>query len=185
MLNPWFIVLSFLVGYLSGQDGPVDKSCFELKTTKRADDCCKIPDVLIDSDEAMVQRCFAQHNKTTNEQEAIKCVAECIARELGTFKNGALDKELAKKILMGRISGDQHFKPIAGTVLDKCLGRIGAVIEKESKQNTTCSFASHFLLDCVELTMFESCPAAIWDKSEGCVELKTKITKGCPYSAIE
>ncbi|EAT36427.1 AAEL011481-PA [Aedes aegypti] len=169
---------------LSCNDGPVDKSCFELRTTKRADDCCKIPDILVESDESMVRRCFAQQNKTLDEHETAKCAAECIARELGTFKNGALDKELAKKVLLGRLDKDKNFKPIVGGVLDKCLGRINAVIEKESKRNGTCNATANFLFDCAEQGLFENCPSSVWDSNDGCVELKNKLAQGCPYSAI-
>ncbi|XP_062549398.1 general odorant-binding protein 67-like [Armigeres subalbatus] len=182
MFNSRIIGLLFVVGFVTSQAPPsFDKSCMELKTTKRADDCCMIPGAF---DVALQKRCFDEIKLTKVASEDIKCLAECIARELGAFKNRTLIKENARKVFETTIGSDANFKPILGDVFEKCYTKVAELIARNDNKNATCHFAPDFLMNCVESGLFENCPAALWNKDAGCVELKEKLKNGCPFLTI-
>ncbi|EAT36426.1 AAEL011482-PA [Aedes aegypti] len=178
MLNLWLMVLSFAV---TTHNSTWDKSCFELKTSKRADDCCDIPGSF---DEALLKRCYDEQKASKNEQEAIKCIAECVARELGAYKNHTLIRENSRLVFESTIGSDPNFRPVLGDVFEKCFNRITAIEAQETYKNATCHFAPAFMLNCVESGLFENCPVSIWNEGVGCDELKEKLEQGCPFFAI-
>ncbi|XP_065075901.1 general odorant-binding protein 67-like [Ochlerotatus camptorhynchus] len=179
MFNLWFIILSLLVGYISAHGAPVDPSCYELKTSKRADDCCKSPVELGDD---VTNSCIAKLDPTQTEHDQLICVGECIAQESGVMKNRTVDKEAAKLLFVNLVGEDPNFAPLIGGVYDKCYDWVTAIPDHEKAK---CSFVPAFLMTCIETELFKICPPAVWDVSDGCVELAGKLAKGCPFSAID
>ncbi|XP_019541974.2 general odorant-binding protein 67 [Aedes albopictus] len=182
MVTPWFIVLSFAVGFVTTYNSTWDKTCFKIKTNKRADDCCNIPGSF---DEALLKQCYDEKKFKENEQEGVTCIAECVARELGAYKNNKLVKENVRLVFESTIGGDLNLKPVLEGVFDKCYDRISEIDALDrNKTGAACHFAPAFLLDCVHSGIFEKCPAGVWDGGDGCEELKEKLKRGCPYFAI-
>ncbi|XP_065075900.1 general odorant-binding protein 67-like [Ochlerotatus camptorhynchus] len=158
-----------------------DPTCFEISTSKRADDCCLIPKPY---DNQQVSDCLLSMGNPTDATEKYKCLVACIAKKLNVYKDNNLDREAALRLFNLKIGSNPNFAPIIGSTFDQCYRQLSVNMAYEQSNPPNCSALPMLLLNCLQSSLFLNCPTGVWKVGSECDELKRKLTKGCPFVAI-
>ncbi|XP_053687340.1 general odorant-binding protein 67-like [Sabethes cyaneus] len=172
------------------QPAPDNPTCAE-GNTKIAKDCCRLPSLV---DQTIINRC-ATENPTIAPAPSVRrtegcCIAQCVLITLNAFNNNTIDRTTLKNVLWKAAGLDRNFGPLLNNTIDECF----TVIQNNPAFTATpvpsvpgrsgCSFLPEGFFNCVKSSLFQHCPAAVWNDNAECRQLKQKLSTGCSFSSL-
>lgn len=107
-----------------------------------------------------------------------QCLTSCAFNTLGVYVDRKLDQQNLKNYLRTIYSNRTEMQTIALETFNYCAAEIYKELEKLPMQKypvRECSPDASLLQFCVHTTIMSKCPAAIWQSSQECRELRDYI----------
>nr|AXB87316.1 odorant-binding protein 1 [Tropidothorax elegans] len=183
LLPPLLLPLAAILGFSNGQE--VDCSRPPPGWPQRPPQCCDLPFPLEDMKKSF-GNCIRQIARPTSAVPTPKsvrdtrlCLEECVYKGVGFIKDGAteLEKDTIENKLKSSVSNAPSWEKGVAASLETCFDENKSA--EVSSEESSCTSAPHDLTHCLLRNLFLNCPADLWNASEECEVVKSRM-KDCP-----
>ncbi|XP_065075887.1 uncharacterized protein LOC135699536 [Ochlerotatus camptorhynchus] len=176
--------------------GDVPASCLNKNFNVDPFECCKTPKLL---GENVVKNCVTAFPPPQNPQDEIKpdCMSECVMNSTRIFdRSQNVNDAKALQTFLEKLNVKSIWTDIVQKAAKQCLddadSRKGefnsemTALQKKFPNERICSPAAGFIMECVHVSVYKSCPSAIFkDNLAGCAAIKKHLNvDNCPFYTI-
>ncbi|XP_055630200.1 general odorant-binding protein 66-like [Toxorhynchites rutilus septentrionalis] len=191
LIVPMFLFLIGAFHCATALNDTIPASCFNKKFTIDPFFCCQPPKLI---SEPLVKQCLQLFPVPKSERDELKpdCMSECVMNRTGIFnpqKN--INGEKAMDAFTDNLVDRSLWIGIVEKTVKDCLSQAAARksdfekdrvnLQAQYKTDRICSPAAAFIMECVHVSVYKSCPANIFKSNQTeCVAIRNHLAQ-CPF----